>query len=584
MKELKFVFKEMWSKDPFMYFIIVATSLLNGIIPFVWILAPAYVIENRTLGMKFFIPFFIVLFLITSLSSFFISFLTGNYRMRMNNIRYGLAINIIDYSLNLSYIDQQDKKQREIINNALRAVDNPFQGIGGMILEMPNMLGLIISSFGFIWIFSSMDFYILALTLILTIIAAYFHRKAANIESDYWVEMEECEEQLMQMNYELKNPLSKLDLIMYDIIGLFRKYFQNLMDYKNDKTKEVTKKNLQLVSVFALISLLRDIIIFSWMIKNFHDGNINIGQFYIYFTAVFSFILFVERFSLYFGSYIKDMGFAKSYFKILDKNIQNYEEFSEDDFDIELRDVYFKYPSNDNYTLKNINLKIKKGEKIALVGENGAGKSTLALILAGLYQVTSGKVLINGKDLSESNIDLTKIVSAVFQDSLLLPYSIKENILLNSNKENLDDLYKLTGLDEIVEKFEKKDDQILLRTLDDQGVDLSGGQKQRLFLARALNKKNAKMLILDEPTAQLDAIAERDLYELYNTLTDDLSSVFISHRLASTQFCDRIIYLENGEITEEGTHQELLDANGKYKELFDIQAKNYKENIYEESL
>ena len=150
---------------------------------------------------------------------------------------------------------------------------------------------------------------------------------------------------------------------------------------------------------------------------------------------------------------------------------------------------------------------------------------------------------------------------------------------MNSKDNKLEDIYKKTGLDKVIDKYENSDEQILLRTLDDKGVDLSGGQKQRLFLARAINKKSAKVLILDEPTAQLDAIAERDLYKLYNEMCEDKSSIFISHRLASTKFCDKVIFLKNGKIIEEGTHEELLKANGEYKELFEIQAKNYKEEV-----
>ena len=142
---------------------------------------------------------------------------------------------------------------------------------------------------------------------------------------------------------------------------------------------------------------------------------------------------------------------------------------------------------------------------------------------------------------------------------------------------DLTELYEKTGLNSIIETYDNGDKQILLRTLSDNGVDLSGGQKQRLFLARALKKTHAKLLLLDEPTAQLDAIAERDLYELYNSEAKDKSSVFISHRLASTKFCDRVIFLKNGEIIEEGSHDKLMNLGGEYAELFEIQAKNYKE-------
>ena len=169
------------------------------------------------------------------------------------------------------------------------------------------------------------------------------------------------------------------------------------------------------------------------------------------------------------------------------------------------------------------------------------------------------------------------IVSAIFQDSLLLPFTIRENVSLDNNSSNIDDIYKTTGLDKIIEKYDKKDQQPLLRTLDEEGVDLSGGQKQRIFLSRALNKKTSKILILDEPTAQLDALAERELYMLYDKLSEHMSSIFISHRLASTKFCDRVIFLKNGEIIGNDSHENLIKTNEEYKDLYEIQAKNYKE-------
>ena len=148
---------------------------------------------------------------------------------------------------------------------------------------------------------------------------------------------------------------------------------------------------------------------------------------------------------------------------------------------------------------------------------------------------------------------------------------------MSTEDRDLDDIYKMTHLDEIINTYEKKDDQTLLRILANEGVDLSGGQKQTLFLARAIAKSKAKLLILDEPTAQLDALNERELYMLYDDLTKDKSSIFISHRLASTKFCDRIIYLKDGEILANGTHDKLMKTCEDYKDLYNLQAKNYKE-------
>lgn len=577
MKELKFIFKEMWDKDPFMYLIIVINAIINGLLPFIWILAPAYVIDNRDKGIEFFIPFFIFLFVATSLMKFLNSFLTGNYRMRMNNLRYQLNRNIIEYSLNLSYADQQDKKQKELIADAIRAVEYPFDGFGYIVLNMPTGFGLIISLIAYLWIFTAMPWYLVLYIIVLTIIIGRIMYKIAFIYEDFWEKIDHTWEEVHQLNYELQNPISKLDILMYDMKKVFRKYYFSLTDIRYSEMYAADKKTFKVFIKSRIISLIRDIPIFYWMILSLSNDQINISRFYVLFTSVFAFMIMIDQFCNQAAFLVRDLKFFKYYFKILDFPEKSYKKMDFDSVNIEIKNLSFKYPSSDKYVLKNINLDLSNNKSIALVGENGAGKTTLALILAGLLEPTSGEILLNGKDINSYGIDIKDLVSAIFQDTLLLPYSIKENVAMNSNDCDLNDIYEKTGLDDIIAKYDKKDEQILLRTLDDKGIDLSGGQKQRLFLARAINKKSAKILILDEPTAQLDAIAERDLYELYNEMTRDKSSIFISHRLASTKFCDKVVFLKNGEIIEEGTHEELLKANGEYKELFEIQAKNYKE-------
>ena len=577
MKELKFIFKEMWDKDPLMYVIIAAFAILNGLLPFIWILAPAYVIENRQNNIEFFLLFFVGLFLVTSIIRFLSSFLTGNYRMRMNRIRYSLNSKVIEYSLNLSYKDQQDKKIKEAITEANRAIEYPFDGFGGIVLFMPQTMGQIVSLIGFLWIFTKLDWYLVLFIILMTLATAKIYYKSAFTYEEYWEKIDHTWEQLNQLNYELKNPISKLDILMYDITSILKKYYFGITSFRYQKLAENNSKVMRLQLSARTISLVRDIPVFVWMILKLADESLTISEFYVLFTAVFGFILVTYALSMSLADIAKNLKFMSPYFSIEIEESEKYESLDFDQFDIELKDVCFRYPGTDKNILDHINLKIASDESLALVGENGAGKTTLALLLAGLYEPTSGQILINGKDLRTYNIDLKAYVSAVFQDSLLLPYTIKENVLMSEDSKSPDELYQKTGLYEIIDKYAKKDQQVLLRTLDDGGVDLSGGQKQRLFLARALHKDKAKLLLLDEPTAQLDALAEKDLYELYDRESKNKSSVFISHRLASTKFCHRVIYLKNGKIIEEGSHDDLMELGGEYRELYEIQAKNYKE-------
>lgn len=255
-------------------------------------------------------------------------------------------------------------------------------------------------------------------------------------------------------------------------------------------------------------------------------------------------------------------------------------------YTLELRDVSFRYPGADRDTLSHVNLTIHPGEKLAVVGKNGAGKTTLIKLLCGLYDPTEGQVLLDGQDIRQyDRRDYYKHFSAVFQQFSLLAGTMAENVA-QTNKENVDlprmwDCLERAGIADKIRELPRRENTHLGRKVYLDGIDLSGGQTQRLMLARALYK-DAPVVVLDEPTAALDPIAESDLYRKYSDLTGNRTSVYISHRLASTRFCDRVLLIENGGIAEEGTHEELLEAGGRYAYLFNIQSKYYKEGAMED--
>ena len=253
-------------------------------------------------------------------------------------------------------------------------------------------------------------------------------------------------------------------------------------------------------------------------------------------------------------------------------------------YEIELKNVSFRYPNNDTDTLHNINLRIAPGEKVAVVGLNGAGKTTLIRLISGFYDPTEGEVLLNGINIKEFNRrEYYRLFSAVFQEFSILDATINDNITLEddaTNPERVWEVISKAGLEVKVKNLPDGLNTIIGKKIYENGVLLSGGEEQRLILARALYK-DAPILLLDEPTAALDPIAENDIYHKYNSMTNGKTSVFISHRLASTRFCDRILLLDKGRIIEEGTHDSLILSNGEYAKLFNVQKKYYqKEAIH----
>lgn len=248
-------------------------------------------------------------------------------------------------------------------------------------------------------------------------------------------------------------------------------------------------------------------------------------------------------------------------------------------YEIRLDDVSFRYPKADKDTLSHINLTVHPGEKLAIVGLNGAGKTTLVKLVCGFLDPTEGRILLNGEDIRKFNRnDYYALFSAVFQEFSVLDVTVKENVAQcvdGIDETRVWQCIDKAGLTEKIKSLPKGIETHLGRRVFKDGVEFSGGQTQRLMLARALYK-NAPILVLDEPTAALDPIAENDIYQKYNEMTHGRTSFFISHRLASTRFCDRIIFVDGGKIAEEGTHDELLKNGGGYAYMFEVQSKYYR--------
>lgn len=253
---------------------------------------------------------------------------------------------------------------------------------------------------------------------------------------------------------------------------------------------------------------------------------------------------------------------------------------------IELKDVWYRYDGAQEDTLKGINLSIKEGEKLALVGMNGAGKTTLIKLICGMLAPSRGEILVDGKRIQEYNIEeYYSLVSAVFQNICPVAFTLFEfvasaDLERPAAREDAVSAMKAAGIYDKVAGLPNGMDTHLMKGVYDDGVDLSGGEMQKLVLARAIYK-NGAILVLDEPTAALDPIAENRLYLQYKELTREKTSIYISHRFASTRFCDRIVLLEDGVITEEGSHEELMGRNGRYAYMFGVQSKYYKEGAYE---
>ncbi len=375
------------------------------------------------------------------------------------------------------------------------------------------------------------------------------------------------------------------DIRLYHMEDWFTNLFDRLLKERLMWNVKEERRNFVIDLVTAVFALIRDGAAYGILIYQIFCYSMTAADFVFYFALVtqYSNWLF-SLISAYNELQITSLNFrdVREFLDIPDRLVYNSEEnvSKADSMDIEIKNLRFCYAGSDNDTITKLNIHIRHGEKIAIVGPNGAGKTTFVKLLCGLYTPSSGSIHINGIPISKfGKEDYFNLFSVVFQDIYLLPVSIAKNIALcdeeQIDRKLLEEALKQSGLYDKVQGLPKKEHTLLMKSMYEEAVDLSGGEKQKLVLARALYK-NGSIIILDEPTAALDPVAENELYLKYSELTEGRTSIFISHRLSSTRFCDRILYIENGEIMEEGTHEQLMEMQGKYYAMFEIQSRYYK--------
>lgn len=581
---LKYMLKNWiaWDKKSLIYFFIRVPALVLQ--PIVTAYIPKAMIDciNEGVTLQRLIAVIALLSLVLTLTIWMDPFMSELIRGEARIVRMRYAVVAFEKNLRTDYANIENLEKREIQKRAEDFYSGRWSG-GANFIDKLNQFCVcavgVITSAALIY---KIDIFMILLVL-LTCIGEFFILKRINKkQKEKLDDMSKFRTRFYYFYNLSKDTDAAKDIRLYGFEDYFIKALADSLCMIEKAIARFTHQSVAESAARATLNLVREAVAYAYLVYLVTAGRLSVSDFIFYFGIITGF-----------SNWIVSLVFSYSQIEMDCKECQAYRDYIEspDTADkgerlsadgvekIELKNVSYKYPSADKPTLRDINLTFNKGENIAIVGENGAGKTTLIKLICGLYSPTEGQLLINGTDTKtvtkESCFDL---FSAIFQDYCFLPMTIAQNITasLEYDREKLYDALKNAGILEKINSLPDRENTLMDKEVYKNAADFSGGEKQKLLLAKAIYK-NAPVLILDEPTAALDPIAENELYLKYNELTEGKLSFFISHRLSSTRFCDRILFVSNGKITEQGTHEELMALKGAYYKMYQLQSYYYKE-------
>lgn len=492
-------------------------------------------------------------------------------------------------------IDFEHLENPDIMNShqkASNASGGNYEGVEGIMHSMLNLFSsLAVCSVGLI-ILGTMNYFVVAFMLMLGIanflITNHTNKKC---KKKVWDPLSQWWRKHNYM-YNMSSDFSYAkDIRMLNLHDWMMKKFSAL----NKTRYEFQITNEKFWFIASLLSNLLWVIsqaaIYAWLIYSVFKRQMTVGNFSLYLASSATFFSHITSFLNGISSNLSVSRQVDDFRSFLEFDGGDKEEngivlLPQDRYSFEFRNVSFKYPKSEKYALKGLNLTLNAGERLAVVGLNGAGKSTFIKLLLRLYNPCEGEILLNGKPITRyTKKSYFNIFAPVFQNIELFAFPLSENVSMKSpqqtDKAFAEGCLRNAGLGSKLDELENGIDTQILKIVYDDGIDLSGGEKQKLALARALYK-NSPVVILDEPTAALDAMAESRLYKNFDKLIGDKAAVYISHRLSSTQFCQNVAMFKDGEMIEYGTHQCLLNQGGEYAQMFKIQAQYYVENSQSE--
>ena len=521
------------------------------------------------------------------------------YSLHNNYAYHSIAFNMLDYQnkMKYTYLEDSDveKMKQQIYNyqNATGAGINRLMYVAQALvyafvniitaivltislfvtnskIQYTGIVGFINSPYSFVVILL-----VMTISVLLSMIISIKHQKKI---IDLYKQLEKDNTLLMNMmsTYGYSSYVNGINDVIYDI--------EARVAEKDFYIREAHRIQTKTAIISKTLDILQTIVVMIYIAGKIYTKSMMVGDFMLYVATITRFVTGVSSLVNHIGGLVYNNQFLKLLFDYYDLPDDRYlgtlpiEKRSDNEYEIEFKNVSFKYPKTDFWALKNVSFKFKIGERLAIVGMNGSGKTTLIKLLSRLYEPTEGVITLNGIDIKKYDYDeYQSIFSVVFQDFHIFAFSISDNVScsLNGDKEKVVECLEQAGFGEKLKELPNGIETIITKLYDNDGIELSMGEKQKLAIARALYK-DAPFVVLDEPTASLDPISEQEVYNKFNEMVKDKTAIYISHRLSSCRFCDKIAVLHEGKLVQVGNHDELVkDENSKYFELWNAQAQYY---------
>ena len=601
----KYITRLIWKEKPLLYVNYFVHFLMKLAELFQNILLPKFIIDEVVLIAKgadvtlhirnaiVYVAMSLGIYLIRNL----IDSATNSIRIYLNEFFNEYTdVQLADKTLSLDFACTEDPESLDRLNRAKEGVSWYSGGVMGMANTYYDIASNILAGFTIISLVIWKCPILLPVQIVGLVLSALINRKNNKMELTFFSKLAKSNRMFCYFFWDICDPNNGKDIRLYDCADLMNKKADRFNDELTGSFRDRMRVNRKYWSLNNVVEFFRTGANYGYIgwkaiagVFSVGDISLLLSAFSNFYSTIWSIINATQEMhkrSNYFNAYLQFMDYYES--NRPDTSLQGTQKVRGQKHVIEFKNVSFKYPRSETYVLKNVSIKIESGEHLSIVGLNGAGKTTFIKLLCRLYKVTEGEILIDGININDySQEEYIKLFAVVFQDFELFAFSLRENIALAetvSKQENkaftaqdnkINSILKQVGLYDDVQKLPQKADTAIDKRFEEDGTEFSGGQKQKTAISRALYR-NAPIVILDEPTAALDPLAEYEIYRQFNDLVGGRTAVYISHRLSSCKFCDKIAVFSDGTISEYGTHKKLIRCkNGLYAKMFHEQAKYY---------